>query len=33
MVERVLTREVREWVEGRRRKDRSKVVRVGVVDR
>jgi hypothetical protein len=26
-------REVREWVEGRRRKDRSRVARVGVLER
>ena len=33
MVERVVRREVSEWVEGSRRKDRSKVFRVGVVER
>jgi hypothetical protein len=33
LLQRVVTREVREWEEGRRRKERSKVVRVGVLDR
>ena len=33
MLQRVVRREVSEWVEGRRRNERSKVVRVGVLDR
>lgn len=33
MLQRVVRREVREWVEGRRRKERSRVVRVDVLDR
>ena len=33
MLQRVVRREVSEWVEGRWRKERSKVVRVDVVDK
>ena len=33
MLQRVVSMEVSEWAEGRRRKDRSKVVRVDMVDR
>ena len=33
MLQRVVRREVSEWVEERWRKERSKVVRVGVVDK
>ena len=33
MLQRVMRMEVSEWVEGRRRNERSKVVRVDVVDR